>query len=504
MKMRLIILICLIAWVTFAYAQTNKIQIINANTFELAERQGGKVKKLIGQVQLKQDQTILYCDSAYLFDAINFVEAYGNVRINHSDSVNFYGDVLRYDGNKRLAKLQKNVSMVDPSSTLTTNELEFDLKQNRANYNSGGKLVSGVNVLTSKSGYYYTATRELFFKNVVELTNPEFNLKGDTLKYNTSNKTATFLGKTIISSDGDTIYCKAGTYQTEQQYGVLLKRAVVRSKENSITADTIFFNRKTNYIKAIGNILMHDTINKSFLLGNMAEVFGKQKNSYITNQALLISLMDKDTLFIWADSILTKQATVLQTKDVVKAYKNVKIFKQDLQAVCDSLVYIKQDSSIYLYKSPILWSDVNQITGDTIIFFINSKKLDSMDVRNNAFVISKETSKHYNQVKGKNLQAFFEQGKISFIHVFGNGQSIYYAKEDSSYLGVNIIDCSEMKFSFKMGKIASTKFITEPDATFYPIDELKPEELKIKGFKWLETLKPVRKKISNKKLNISL
>ena len=109
------------------FAQGNKIEVLNANTFEMETRGNYKVKKLIGDVQLKQDATILRCDSAYLFDETNFVEAYQHVQINHRDSLNFYGDFLKYDGNKKLARLEKNVSMVDATSILTTQELEFDL-----------------------------------------------------------------------------------------------------------------------------------------------------------------------------------------------------------------------------------------------------------------------------------------------------------------------------------------------------------------------------------------
>jgi hypothetical protein len=153
-----------------------------------------------------------------------------------------------------------------------------------------------------------------------------------------------------------------------------------------------------------------------------------------------------------------------------------------------------------LYHNPVLWSDMNQVTGDTILFYLNNRKLDSMDIRNNGFVISKETSRHYNQVKGRNMTAYFKEGKISFIQVYGNGQSIYYAKEDSSYIGVNVIDCSEMAFAFELGKIKTAKFITQPEANFYPISELSPEELRLKGFVWRNKHKPTKQNLKTRKL----
>ncbi len=238
------------------YAQGTKIQILNANTFELEQRGQFKVKKLIGSVGLKQDNTILYCDSAYLFDETNFVEAYNHVHIIHNDSVHFYGDILKYDGQKKIARLEKNVSMVDNQSSLISNELEFDLQQNKASYFNGGKLLSGASVLTSKAGYYFTATKELFFKRNVLLVNPEFTMTTDTLKYHTLSKIATFYSNTLIVSDADTIFCSSGTYSTDRQNGLLKNRVRIISKETTLVADTVIYDRKNKYSKALGNIIL--------------------------------------------------------------------------------------------------------------------------------------------------------------------------------------------------------------------------------------------------------
>jgi lipopolysaccharide export system protein LptA len=481
-------------------AQGNKIEVINANTFEMEMRGNKKVKKLIGEVQLKQDGTILRCDSAYLFDETNFVEAYQNVNINHRDSLNFYGDILKYDGNKKIARLERNVSMVDANSTLTTQELEFNLGSNKASYYSGGVLLSGQNELTSRYGYYYTTTKELYFKKEVKLASPDFTMTTDTLKYQTNTKVATFFSNTKIISKEDTIYCQAGTYHTEKQTGILLKRAKIRSSENTLIADTIIYDRKNKYVKALGSVVIIDTVNKTIILGNVAEMFGREGRSYITRSPLVISIVDKDSMMIWADTILTIQKRVKQPKDILKAYRNVKIYKTDMQVICDSLVYLKSDSLMTLYHKPVLWSDMNQVTGDTIVFYLNNRQLDSMDIKNNGFVISKETSRHYNQVKGRNMTAYFKEGKISFIQVYGNGQSIYYAKEDSAYIGVNVIDCSEMTFAFESGKIKTAKFITQPDATFYPIADMSPEELRLKGFVWRNKAKPIKQNLKTRKL----
>ncbi|MCC7532489.1 MAG: hypothetical protein IT246_00965 [Bacteroidia bacterium] len=487
-----IIIFFTLAVVNQLYSQSGKIQIINANTFELEQRGKNKVKKLIGDVQLKQDNTTLKCDSAYLFDETNFVEAYRHVQIIHQDSVNFWGDILKYDGNTKIAKLQKNVVMQDPNSTLSCDELEFDLSANRASYFSGGKITSGQLTLTSQIGYYFTKSRELFFRKNVVLVSPDFTMQSDTLKYNTQSRLATFYSKTIISSADDTIYCNLGTYQTDKQTGILRKKVKIRSKENTLFADTVLYDRKNKHSKALGNLLVIDTINKVIITGDVGETFGIEKRTYVTKNSFVFNLTKTDTLIISADSIWVYQRNINAQKEMIKAYKDVKIYKSDLQAICDSLVYNRSDSLMYLYKNPVIWSDENQITGDTVLFYIVSNQIDSMNVFSNAFVISKETNKHYNQVKGRNLQAKFIDKKINNIEVYGNGQSIYYAKDDSLYVGVNVINCSEMKFLFAQGKMSSINFIGKPDAKFYPINYLKDNELKLKGFVWRKKMRPTR------------
>jgi hypothetical protein len=243
-----------------------------------------------------------------------------------------------------------------------------------------------------------------------------------------------------------------------------------------------------------------DYINKIELNGDFGEFFGKKNQSYLTQRAYAKKMLQNDSMYLFADTLFSYQKdSITQQRQLVKAYRNAKILKWDMQSVSDSLVYKYDDSTITLYHSPILWSGQNQITSDTIQMFLNNNKIDSFYLLNNAFMISKETSKHFNQVKGKYMKGLLEESKFKYLRVYGNGQSIFYAKEekDSSYIGVNVIDCSEMEFFFESNKIHKSNFITQPDATFYPINQLKPEELKLKGYRWMNSSRPTIKSVWN-------
>ena len=205
----------------------------------------------------------------------------------------------------------------------------------------------------------------------------------------------------------------------------------------------------------------------------------------------------KDSLFLYADTLLLLQENRIQGQ-MLKAFHQVKMFMNDLQAVCDSLVYNSSDSSISMYHSPVMWSNKSQATADTIVFYLNNNRIDSFHLLSNSMLVSKVKGAHFDQVKGKDMNGMLDSSQLSRLMVYGNAQSIYYAREDSiKFIGINVIDCSEMMFYFVKGQLDQSTFIRQPEATMYTLDELKPEELRLKGFRWLEKLRPQKLNIQH-------
>lgn len=475
-------------------AQTqDKVEILGAQNFEYLKLGSKNISKLIGNVQLKQRNTLMYCDSALIYESENVVEAFQNVRINHNDSVTITGNFLNYNGNTRKALIKGNVVLVDKQMTLTTDQLDYDLENQFGYYANGGKIVSKENVLTSRIGYYYARKNEFFFKQKVLLNNPEYVMVSDTLLYQTIKKTAYFFGSTQITSDGDKILCENGWYNTQSDQSQFSKNAVIFTDRKMLQADSLFYDRKVKLGKAFRSIHVYDSVQKLHLYGNRGIYNGRTKITYVNGASYAMKLMDKgDSLFLYSDTLLVAERLNKQ-KQLFKAYHRVRIFKSDMQAVCDSLVYVQDDSVMQLYSKPIMWNGVNQITADTIFFYINNGKLDSFNLLTNAMIISKEKGAHFNQIKGKDMMGIMDSSQLKDLFVFGNGQSIFYAKEDSiRYIGVNVIDCSEMNFEFNKGQIHKATFKSSPDATLYPLDELKPQDLRLKGFKWHEAIRPKR------------
>jgi hypothetical protein len=379
------------------------------------------------------------------------------------------------------------------------------MNTNEAHYSTGGKIINRENTLTSQIGYYFTRSKEFYYRRDVVLVNPNYTMTCDTLKYGTISHVTNFYGPTTIVSKSDRIYCENGWYNTDKEVAQFNKHAVITSKSDELKADSVYYERKNEFGKAFQNIELTDTVNKIVIYGDYGEMHGKEKRSFVTQRAMAKKMMVKDSMYVFADTIFSFQKIKGQ-RQVVKGYYHAKVVKPDIQAICDSLVYNYDDSSITLYRNPIMWSGYNQITSDTIMMFLNNNRLDSFYLRNNAFIASREGAKEFNQVKGKNMKGFFDRDNtIRYVEVFGNGQSIYYAKDDSAYIGVNVIDCSEMRFYFKDNKIDKTSFITQPDAVLYRLDEMKPEELRLKGFRWQSALKPdmklVKQRVKKKSIN---
>jgi lipopolysaccharide export system protein LptA len=470
-----------------------KVEVLGARTFEYDQKLTGKVKKLIGDVRLKQDQTLLFCDSAYLYEETNFVEAFGHIHIQTNDTIHVYGDALKYDGNHKRAKVERNVRMNDNNMRLTSNELDYDMINNSIYYSSGGKITNQNSTLVSKYGSYNTLTKMFSFKRDVLLTTTDYVIKSDTLRQHTTSNMTYFIGPSTITNSEDTIYCENGWYDNNRDLAMFSKNARISNKDRILYGDSLFYNRKDQYGKGYTNIKLIDLVNKLEIHGDFGEFIGKRKQSYITKRAYAKKYLEKDSMYLVADTIYSfQQDKIKGQKQVVKAYSHAMILKLDLQSACDSLVYDYSDSTIQLYKQPVMWSGQNQITSDTIVLFINNNKLDSFHLKTNAFVISRESKRDFNQIKGKSMVGLFEDSKFKYIHVYGNGQSIFYAKDekDSSFLGVNVIDCSEMEFFLANNKMMKSNFITAPEAVFYPMGQLKPEELRLKGFKWMSERRP--------------
>ncbi|MDR0413362.1 MAG: hypothetical protein LBH61_06145 [Dysgonamonadaceae bacterium] len=444
-----------------------------------------------GNVKFRHDSTYLFCDSAYFYQNENSLEAFSNVRIEQGDTLFIYGDYLMYEGNLNLAKMRQNVRMENRNNTLFTDHLDYDRNRNLGYFFDGGLLVDSLNELNSIYGQYSPDTKMAIFKDSVRLVNPQFVMASDTLEYDTRSKIATILGPTVIESDSGFIHSTRGWYNTETDLSTLYDRSVVWSKDSvrSLTADTILYNRQTGFGEAFSRMVLNDTVKKIILTGHYGYYDDATGSALATDSAQVIEYSQKDSLFLHADTV---QLLTVGTEREVKAFYGVRIYRVDLQGVCDSLQFNTVDSTIYLHKNPVLWNTGYQITGDTIKILLNDSTLERVDVRDRSFAIEEKDTTYFNQIKGKNLTAFFTGGELNQIEVEGNTESIYYPIEDkgTEFLGRNKTESPFMTIYIEQRKPVKIRWQPSPKAEMLPIPDLTPESKFLKGFVNYDYLRP--------------
>ena len=496
----------------FAQSHTTKIQILHANSLQFNKAEGSNAKKLIGDVQLRHDTMLMYCDSAYVFDEQNSMDAYGNVRIVQGDSLRLYGDSLFYDGDTKVAKLRGNITLKSPGMQLTTKYLDYNRIKNTAYYRGGGKLIKNKDntTLTSKDGIYYSNTKDVLFKDSVRLKNKDYNIKSDSLIFNNLTNDTRFLGATYINNKDGNIYCRSGWYNNQTHLSKYTKDARITTGNRIIFADTIYLNQAKGEGRFFCNVSIKDTANNLNIFGEKAFVFQKNDSAVVTQNALLIQSFSNDSLFLHADTfkvqtITTKTNSLKANHDSLKtgssnnnrilyAYHHVKFFKTDMQGKCDSLVYSFPDSLITMYKSPVLWSDSSQLTADTISIMTYDTVIHSLYLRKNAFIISQVDTNRFNEIQGVTMHGTFSHNKLSKILVHKQAATVYYALDDNKkYIGVNKATANDLLIHLSDNKIKSLTFIHSPEATLYPLEDISPEKLKFKGFHWRIDEKPRNK-----------
>ncbi len=472
----------------------NKIIKINhAGRLAYDKSLGVDARRLIGNVECEHDGAIMRCDSAYLYTDKK-MEAFGHISIIKGDSIFVYGDSLRYDAATKLANLRGNVKCIEKDMTLTTTILTYDIGGGVASYYNGGTIVNKENTLVSKNGHYYSGTKDLAFHYDVVLTNPDYKMRGDTLRYNTINKTSYFLGPSIITGKENYIYCENGWYDTDKEVSRFSKNAIIITKDQKLTGDSIFYDRKKGYGRATKHVQITDTTNKSIITGNFAEHYEKGNRSKITGDAVYGRVINLDTLFLSADMLFYDEPD--STHTFVKAYRHVKIFKKDLQGMCDSLIYTIHDSLMKMYNSPVLWTHNGQVTAKGINVTVGAHSVKYFELVSNAILIQKVDSldEHkFNQVAGKKIEGFFANDSIRKVNVIGNAQIIYYLKQKKNYKGVNKTICTDITIWFDSEGLNRATYRNKPESVIYPLNEFDDKETRLKDFVWLENKRPKKK-----------
>lgn len=492
LNVKTLILILFLTNTLSSFGQESRIVDFEADFTDFDQDLGASVFRLIGNVKMWHDDIYLTCDSAYLNQETNEFKGFSRVHIIKSDSLELFGDRLNYNGTSKMAKLNGRVRMEHESSTLYTDNLDYDMNTEVAWYYDGGQIVDSLNVLESVWGYYYANEEMYHFKEKVFLSNEENTLSTDTLKYDSKDELIYFLGPTQIFGDTNYIYCENGWYDSQTNLSSFNKNALFQSGEQVLSGDSLMYDRDKEISEAFGNVTARDTIENSIIKGEKLFYNEAEQNLLVTENALFIMAEDPDSLFLHADTLYSFVEDTLDSRRIL-AYHKVQFYRKDIQGRCDSLDYLVIDSIINLYHEPILWQEKNQLNAKLISIKLGDEGINYIEMKDIGLLITELDSIHFNQIKGKNVTGYFENNKLSRVDVIGNSEGLFYPEDEKGRIGLNRAMSSDTKILFKEGKIDRVKFIGGPDPTLTPMKDIKATDLYLEGFTWQTLLRPLNR-----------
>ncbi len=472
--------------------EKKRIDIEQADYWEADESIAPNAQRLVGSVRIRHKDILMRADSAYTYTGSNRVDAFGNVHINQGDTLNLYARKIYYNGDISHARAFQNVRLINKSTTLYTDTLDYDLNTKIGYYEHSGKIIDSLNTLTSQIGRYFVETDLIHFYGNVNAFNENYTLDSDTLIYNTNTGKVFIVGPTTIKDSLNTLYAEDGWFETETGEAELLKNPEVFNDTQQLKADYIKYNEPDGQGRALGNVKLEDFENKIIVNGNIAIYNDLIEVATVTDSALLMLYSEKDTLFLHADTLRTIPDSIPDEK-LVMAYYGTRFFRTDLQGMCDSLIYFTKDSVVQLYKNPVIWSENHQLTADHIEMKQKTDAPDELHLSNNGFIVSKLDSGRFDQIKGKEMVGYIVNNELNKIDVDGNGQTLYYARQDEDIIGLNRVESSKISIRFRDGNIYKIIFLDAVEGLLKPLLNLTEEEKILSGFDWKISQRPLSK-----------
>ena len=465
---------------------------------------------VVGNVVFRHDDALMYCDSANFYESTNSLEAFGRVKMVQGDTLTGYGNKLYYDGNTKLARLRGDVRLLHHEAILTTDSLNYNRASDIAYYYSGGKIVDDLNTLTSRWGQYTPYNKHAAFRDSVHLVNDRFTMDTDTLLYDTDTHVAQLVCPTVILYEQETtIHSSNGTYNTRTEESELFDRSTVTHIDGQfMTGDTIYYDKKQAFGRLYGNIELADSTEHITLKGNYGELYESGSSAsthpewgahgFATQQALLEHWGDSLHTYMHADTLFTEELALSDTlpKDStyqrVRAYRNVRIYRDDMQGVCDSAVYLGNDSIGKMYGQPVCWNDNNQVAADSILIYFKNEEVDYAHGIGSAICIQQHDLLHYNQMSGKEIIAHVRDGEVYQVDVNGNAETVFFPVDEKEHTlsGCNRTQSSFVKVYLEDQHVHHVLFTTATTGTMYPLNQASDAVMHLSAFFWAEDERP--------------
>ncbi len=419
------------------------------------------------------------------------------------------------------AYFKDTVNVVNPEFSLTSDTLQYNTTTNIATFHGPTRIIQNDSKIYCENGFYNTLNRDAKLYQNAQFIKGEQQAVADTIIYDGKLKEVildqnarfiekdkrasadrmryieetevTFMeGNAKYKSKDQNIVSDTIVYDSKNAKYKTKSRSVIIDGSQILKADNVDFDDKEGVGYARGNVIWVDTAEHLTII--CKEINYKKETDYILakgDRPMLISLVDNDSLWLTSDTLVSFRQRPEDSLRTLLAYNDVRIFKSDLQAVCDSLSYNTGDSIFHFYHEPFIWSDTSQFSADTLHIQMANDKIDKILLVNKAFIINSPDELFFNQIKGKYVTAFFKESNVRRMKVEGNAETVYYLLDDEdAYIGVNKSICSEMLIYFGDNKVDDIRYYDTPNGDLTPMKKANHNLFKLEGFKWETKKRP--------------
>ena len=504
--------------------QDSRIYLDHADSLYYDEYRRHDTQVVRGHVRFRHQGTTLYCDSAYFRQQENTFNAFGHVRMLQGDTLEILCDTAFYDGrdDAEMVHAQSNVVVTHrKTSVLRTDNLILDRKFDIVYYDDGGNFVDRAKGMTLSSdwGKYNLTTKEAEFFYDVTLKTKSHVITTDTLFYFPQNERAHIVGgkttyqegraptwsKSLIHSikDGYDVETTNCFYYMDKDAVELFDKSVIADATRTITGDSLFYDSNKKISQGYGKVHYDDKKNKNQLTAEVVNYDETTGKGMATDNPVYIDYSQQDTLYLHADTIRI-ETFYLDTDSMyrkVHCYFKVRMYRRDIQAVCDSMVLCSKDSTLTMYVNPIVWNGDRQLLGDSIKIFMNDSTVREAQVHQRALSIEKMPDYehpgkvYYNQVTSRRMNAYFIEGKLRESEAIGSVQTIYYPVEekDSSLLFLAYLETDTLRMLLTPERQLEKIWASKSEGTLYPLTQIPPGKDFLPNFGWYDYIRPLNK-----------
>lgn len=481
-----------------------------------------------GNVRFIKDGMTMDCDSAHYYPESGSFQAFGNIRMEQGDTLFIYADELDYDAIAQQAFLYadpgKIVRMINRDVTLETDVFQYDVQLNVGLYTTGGVLYDAKNRLTSQEGEYLPSLKDANFYLDVHLVSQDkedtLEIFTDSLFYNTVSHISLLSSPEwspgrIINSRG-TIFTSDGVYDTDMDSAALFRRSLVVNPEGrTLTADTIYYNRRDGHGTCFGTMIMTDSARQASLTADYGFFNQLTDSAYATGRLLIKEYGKGDTLYLHARQVNSRRLidTViipaipadtltgtpeipesfrLDTTHVADLWPRVRFYRSDMQGICDSMRVTSVDSTLRMYTHPVVWNGEQQIFGNIIELHLNDSTIDEARLPDYGLISQQIYETYYNQLAGKQIIARLDDGALSELDINGNVELIMYPEEaDSTFNKMVSAQSSFLTASFKDNEPVFIKMWPETPGTATPLFLVRRSQLFLPKFRLFKGMRPL-------------